>query len=119
MTSEVITAGFTKSLYAFAYGIALVAWMLCAAGVGLKFFSRESATVRYIADASYWMYIAHLPIVMMLQAYVMDLQFPWLLKLIFVIAATLAMLLLSYQYWVRTTWIGVALSGRPRRDGEI
>jgi hypothetical protein len=56
---------------------------------------------------------------MMLQAYVMDLQFPWLLKLIFVIAATVAMLLLSYRYWVRTTWIGVALSGRPRRDGEI
>ena len=119
MTSEVITAGFTKSLYAFAYGIALVAWMLCAAGVGLKFFSRESVTVRYIADASYWMYIAHLPIVMLLQAYVMDLQLPWLLKLIFVIAATVALLLLSYQYWVRTTWIGVALSGRSRRDGEI
>ncbi|MGB8853343.1 MAG: hypothetical protein WCC69_07250 [Pirellulales bacterium] len=37
--------------------------------------ARPSAAVRWLADASYWMYLAHLPLVILLQSYACDL--PW------------------------------------------
>jgi glucans biosynthesis protein C len=118
MSFDAADEGFMKIMYATAYSTALVAWMLGALGLGMRFFERESTIVRYLADASYWMYIAHLPIVMAMQALVMDMRLPWLLKFAFVIVATILILLWSYRYLVRTTWIGALLNGpRPKTMG--
>lgn len=67
--------------------------------------------VRYLADASYWVYLAHLPIVVALQVWVSD----WgivPLQLLVIIVATFALTLITYDLWVRDTPIGSWLNGR-------
>ena len=49
--------------------VALAVWSsaLAATALCLKFFSGHSPVRRYLADASYWIYILHLPLVMLAQ----------------------------------------------------
>jgi peptidoglycan/LPS O-acetylase OafA/YrhL len=100
--------------YALSYAIALIGCTLGFIGAGLRFLSTPSRTVRYLADASYWMYIAHLPLVMALQTAWMHLGAPWWLKYVAVVLAANALLLWSYKLWVRPTWIGALLNGSRR-----
>jgi glucan biosynthesis protein C len=100
--------------YALGYALALVALMLGFVGAGLRFLSAPSRSLRYLADASYWMYITHLPLVMALQTAWMQLAAPWWLKYAAVVLATAALLLWSYRLWVRPTWLGALLNGARR-----
>lgn len=54
----------TTALYAVSYSFALWTWTFAFIGMALRFLARHSATRRYIADASYWLYLIHVPIVM-------------------------------------------------------
>jgi len=49
-------------------------------GLALRFMSGFSPMRRYIADASYWLYLIHMPIVMALQLAVSQLDWPWPVK---------------------------------------
>jgi len=102
-----------------AVGYALAGWTATFAvlGVALRFLSGFSATRRYIADASYWMYLVHLPIVMALQVAVARLDWPWPAKYIGVASVALVLCFASYQWLVRHSVIGAVLNGRraPRR----
>jgi glucan biosynthesis protein C len=103
-----------RFVYALVYALALIGCTLGFVGAGLRFLSRPSRRVRYLADASYWMYIAHLPLVMALQTAWMHLGAPWWLKYAAVVLATCALLLWSYKLWVRSTWLGALLNGARR-----
>ena len=81
-------------------------------GLATRFMSRGSATVRYVADASYWIYLVHLPIVAAFQVMVGQLPWHWSLKFPLVLAASFAVLFVSYRYLVRSTFIGQMLNGR-------
>ena len=61
---------------------ATFAWLMTFGSIGLcsRFLSRESKTLRYISDSSYWLYLIHLPLVILAQWLVRDLQFPAFLK---------------------------------------
>jgi peptidoglycan/LPS O-acetylase OafA/YrhL len=100
--------------YALGYASALIGWTLGLIGAGLRFLSEPSRPLRYLADASYWMYIAHLPLVMALQTAWMQLGAPWWLKYAAVVLASAALLLWSYKLWVRRTWLGALLNGSRR-----
>lgn len=102
----------TSWIYAYSYAAAGWAWSLGLIGLGLTLFARESAVVRYVADASYWIYIIHLPVVMALQVAVSDLAFSGALKLILINAITLALTLVTYHFIVRGSWLGGWLNGR-------
>ena len=86
-------------------------------GLALRYLSKESAARRYVADASYWIYLVHLPVVVALQVWVGDWPLHWSLKYPFIVGASLGLLFLSYHYLVRSTAIGKLLNGRtyPRR----
>ncbi|MFZ6775719.1 acyltransferase family protein [Undibacterium sp. Ji83W] len=101
-----------KLIYACLYAAA--AWNFCfgLTGLALKFMSHASLTVRYLADASYWIYLVHLPLVMVFQALVSRSEWHWTIKLAAVLLATLAVALLSYHYLVRLTFIGKVLNGQ-------
>jgi peptidoglycan/LPS O-acetylase OafA/YrhL len=101
-------------LYGTAYALGLTGCTLGLVGWGVRHLDAPMPCVRYLADASYWMYVAHLPLVMALQSLLMDVPAPWALKFIAVNAATLALLLWSYARWVRPTWIGALLNGQRR-----
>ncbi|MFT3996780.1 MAG: acyltransferase family protein [Asticcacaulis sp.] len=105
-------AGSTRPLYAAAYILGLWSWCIGLTGLALRFLDRPSAVWRYIADASYWVYIVHLPLVLALQYLLLDMDWPVGAKLWAVIAGTFALSLLSYQLLVRYSFIGAILSGR-------
>lgn len=93
---------------------AVAAWCLIYAllGLALRFLSDERPAVRYLADASYWMYIAHLPLVVALEIPLADLDWPIAAKLLLTWAVAGVLLILSYHLLVRSTWIGRMLNGR-------
>lgn len=98
--------------FAACYALASWCWALAFVGLSMQVFANVSAWRRYVADASYWIYIMHLPLVVALQIAVSQLPIHWAAKYIFVVAATLAVLLASYQLVVRHTFIGALLNGR-------
>jgi RNA polymerase sigma factor (sigma-70 family) len=92
-------------------GAALVLGLL---GLCLRRFSEPTPGVRALADASYFIYLAHLPLVVGLQVLLAAHALPWWLAVPLVCAATIG-LLLPFHWWVvRPTWIGAWLSGRRR-----
>jgi peptidoglycan/LPS O-acetylase OafA/YrhL len=68
-----------------------------------------------VADASYWIYIAHLPVVMALHVAFLDVSLPVWPKFAAVNAIAFAILFASYALLVRHSFIGATLNGkRPR-----
>jgi glucans biosynthesis protein C len=101
-----------RAAYAAAYAIAQWCWSFAAIGLVVRYFNSPNARWRYLADASYWMYLIHLPIVCLLQAWMLRWPLHWSVKLSLVLVLTGAMLLLSYRYLVRATFMGTFLNGR-------
>ena len=77
--------------------------------------TRESPRLRYLSDASYWMYLAHLPLCILGQGLIRNWPGPALVKLPLLSVVLILILLLSYQLLVRHTWVGRLLNG-PRRQ---
>jgi len=116
-------AGMTPQLTPIRDGVAALAGAGCYAlatwtatfaviGLALRFLSGFSPTRRYIADASYWLYLIHLPIVMALQVAVSGLDRPWPAKFAAILAVALPLMFASYQLLVRYSFIGAVLNGR-------
>jgi len=101
-----------RALYAIAYTLGAWCWVVGLAGAALCWCTHASARWRYLSDASYWMYLVHVPIVWSLQAWTMRWPLHWSLKFPLILAITAALLLTSYHYLVRDTFIGKLLNGR-------
>jgi glucans biosynthesis protein C len=86
-------------------------------GYALKRFAAPSPTTRYVADASYWIYIAHLPVVCALQVLVAHWPLHWTIKYPFIVTVAFVLLFASYHLLVRYSFIGAVLNGRKYRDG--
>jgi len=94
------------------YAIAAWCWTIGLIGVGLRFLSEAHPVVRYVSDASYWIYITHLPVVMAMQVLVYRLQAPALAKFGVVTVGSFLILFASYHLLVRHSWVGAWLNGR-------
>jgi glucan biosynthesis protein C len=101
-----------KLAYAAIYAFAMWSWVFAIIGLALRFFAAPSAKIRYLADSSYWMYLVHLPLVFALQVLMMDWPLHWTVKFPILLAATVAILLTSYHFLVRSTFLGKVLNGR-------
>jgi len=93
---------------------ALFTWLLVTGVIGLahRMFRGESAWFRYLADSSYWMYLMHLPLVILLQWQLFYIPLPALVKAALVLGVAVPVLLASYALVVRHTVIGRILNGR-------
>jgi ABC-type multidrug transport system ATPase subunit len=111
--------GLTKLGYAAAYALAIWCWSFAVLGLATRFMSNSNATVRYVADASYWIYLVHLPIVAAFQVMVGRLPLHWSVKFPLILVASFAVLFLTYRYLVRSTFIGQLLNGRRQPRGEF
>lgn len=91
-------------------------WAMCFALIGLfrRVLSAERRSVRYLSDSSYWIYLAHLPLVIEFQALIRDWDLPATVKFTGLCLAVTALLLAAYQIGVRHTPIGWLLNGRRR-----
>ena len=97
---------------------AVFAWLMCFGTMGLFRWvaARESFAVRYLSDATYWMYLMHLPLVIVGQWLVLGWPIHYHLKFLLVCAGVTALVLATYQLGVRYTIIGRTLNGpRTRR----
>lgn len=94
--------------------LALSMWFMAYSLIGLflRYMDKPSSRWRYVADASYWIYIVHVPFVMLLPLLLAGAPLPALAKLALVSATAIGLILLTYRYFVRPTFIGEQLNGR-------
>ena len=111
-TLDPVTEPSLKTALAWVYAFAVFASSLAVTALSLRFMSGHSAVRRYLADASYWVYIIHLPLVMAGQVLMLDAPLPWWGKLAAVTVGVMAVSLVSYELLVRHTFIGKGLNGR-------
>ena len=97
----------------------LYAWTMSFGWMGLfcGMISREHRSIRYLSEASYWIYMAHLPLVITVQAAVCTWTLPAMVKFLLSSLIVSAVMLLSYEKLVRRTLIGRFLNGRRPEPG--
>lgn len=96
----------------------LYAWMMSFAFIGMfrSLLGRESKTTRYLSDSAYWLYLAHLPLIIGAQAIVRDWPLPAFVKCSIICLGVTGLLLVVYQYLVRYRWLGRLLNGARTRQ---
>jgi hypothetical protein len=83
------------------YALAIWTTTFAAIGLALRFLAGFSPARRYVADASYWLYLIHLPIVIALQVAVSQFDWPWPVKFAAIMLVALPVMFASYQFLVR------------------
>jgi len=93
---------------------AIVVWLLFfgLTGLFLRHFNRPSPAVRYVVDASFWVYLVHLPLTIWLPGVFSNLAWLPSLKILMVLAITLLFGFVTYDLFVRSTIVGSVLNGR-------
>jgi glucans biosynthesis protein C len=110
----------TKLAYAVLYSLAAWNWVFALIGISLRFLSNFNPIRRYIADASYWIYLTHLPLIMALQTLLGKLEWSWVFKFLLILIAAFIILFSSYHLLVRYSFIGVVLNGkRAKRQRNV
>lgn len=101
----------------FMLSYALMMWTLIALTLGLfkAMIKRPNKIIRYLADASYWLYLIHLPIVVWLQIAFAELPLYWGVKWALVCVITIIISLIFYDVCVRATVVGALLNGQRKR----
>jgi peptidoglycan/LPS O-acetylase OafA/YrhL len=89
-------------------GFWMTLWCLLAAK---RWLAGANAIMRWLADASYWVYLVHLPILFAIQYPLLDLEAHWTAKFAISTSSTLALSFASYQLLVRHTPVGRLLAG--------
>jgi glucan biosynthesis protein C len=94
--------------------IAIAMWLMIFGLMGLseRLFTKASPNVRYLVDASYWIYLAHLPLCILLPPIFRDWDLAGSIKMWVVMLLVIIPMLLSYHFLVRATPIGRLLNGR-------
>jgi peptidoglycan/LPS O-acetylase OafA/YrhL len=95
-------------------------WLMTFGLMGLfrRFSAVESPRMRYLSDSAYWLYLAHLPLIIWAQYLVRDLPLPALVKFVLIVVVSTAFLLWTYEYLVRYTWLGRFLNGPRQRPAK-
>jgi peptidoglycan/LPS O-acetylase OafA/YrhL len=96
-------------------GFWMTLWCLLAAK---RWLAGRNAIMRWLADASYWVYLVHLPILFAIQYPLLDPQMHWTAKFAISTLSTLALSFASYQLLVRHTPIGRLLAGNVPNAGR-
>jgi glucans biosynthesis protein C len=92
----------------------LAMWLLIYGVTGLfvRYFEQPRPVQRYLSDASYWMYLVHLPFVIWFQGAMASWPVSPLVKFAITLSGVTLVTVLSYHYLVRATPIGQFLNGR-------
>jgi peptidoglycan/LPS O-acetylase OafA/YrhL len=92
----------------------VLVWLLIfgVTGLFIRYGSNHSARMRYVSDASYWVYLLHLSFTAIIPGLIADWPLPPTLKFLFVLITTGVICFVSYHYLVRGTFIGQFLNGR-------
>ena len=91
---------------------AAYAWMLVFSLMGIchELITRENRVWRYISDVAYWLYLAHLPLILVAQELVRTWNLPALFKFGLICLGVSGILLLIHQFFLRYTFLGTLLN---------
>jgi glucan biosynthesis protein C len=93
----------------------LTLWCLVA---GQRYLNRANRGFRYIADASYWIYLIHLPLLVLIQYALLNTAWNLWLELSLSVGLTMLIGLLSYALLVRHSPIGWMLNGKRAKRSK-
>lgn len=83
-------------------------------GLFLIYFEKENKYVSYFSNASYWVYLIHVPLLLILSGLFYKFEMCALVKCLLSILITFMLTILSYELLVRKTFIGKFLNGEKR-----
>ncbi len=106
------TSWFWASALQVAYAWAAIVSLM---GLFRSFLARRRRGVRYLSDSAYWLYLVHLPLVIVAQSWIRNWDLPAGVKAIGLTVCVSAVLLITYQLFVRYTPIGTLLNGKRTR----
>ena len=91
---------------------AMYAWLMVFSlmGISRELISRESRVWRYISDVAYWLYLSHLPLLLLVQEMSRTWNLPAVVKYVLVCSGVTGLLLLIHQFFLRYTFIGTVLN---------
>ncbi|KAF7767553.1 hypothetical protein PCIT_a4510 [Pseudoalteromonas citrea] len=98
--------------------ISIVYWSLLAIVLAHKFLQRKNTLTRYVSDASYWVYLVHVPILIYIQMPLLAFDIPIFLKFLISVVITLAMSFVSYHMLIRYSFMGKLLNGKKHHRGK-
>lgn len=98
-------------------GLPTVLLILGSIGLFIRYCAAPSARFRYLSDASYWIYLVHLPFTIWIPVLLSTVAWPAAVKVLVTITVTTALAITTYHLFVRSTVIGEWLNGRryPRK----
>ena len=91
---------------------AMYAWLMVFSLIGIsrELISRENRVWRYLADVAYWLYLVHLPLLLLMQEMVRTWDLPAVIKFGLICFAVTGILLLIHQFFLRYTFVGTVLN---------
>jgi glucans biosynthesis protein C len=104
------------------YAIATWTSLIALVGLADRYLNRPRPALRYMADSSYWIYLSHMPAMVLVAAVVGATTLGTAPQFLLVTAGSLTVSLLTYPLFVRYTVIGRILNGpraRSRRHGPL
>lgn len=102
----------SRMTYAATYLVAGWCWIFGIIGAAQRFLSGPNPAIRYVADASFFVYIIHLPVVYALQAWMIQWPVHWSVKYSLIVTLTFVIVFAIYHFGVRSTFVGQFLNGR-------
>lgn len=92
-------------------------WMTLVCLIAGKYWLNfRNGLLRFLSESSYWTYIAHLPVLFMVQYLLMDVELSLATKYVISVLGTLLVCIASYLMFVRWTPIGWLLNGRKQHQ---
>jgi peptidoglycan/LPS O-acetylase OafA/YrhL len=101
------------------YAIATWTSLLALVGLADRYINRPHPALRYLADSSYWIYLSHLPAMVLIIALITATKLGTAPQFAIVTAGSLAVSLVTYALFVRYTMIGHVLNGPRQRPLRV
>ncbi len=112
---EIPISGYLSALHQSAF-----AWLMCLGLMSLfaLIAARDRPWIRYLSDASYWIYLTHLLLIFIARSVAHRVGINIHVEFLFSILVVTVVLLLAYEYGVRYTFIGNLLNGPRTRPAS-
>lgn len=99
-------------LLALSNGISVAFYVVGFTGLFSRYCSDFNPVSRYLSDSAYWVYILHQSALILFALPLFHWQLPAEVKFLIVCAGTTVLCLVTYDRFVRDTWLGALLNGR-------
>lgn len=82
--------------------------------MGKQLLNKKNKLLRLISNSSYWIYLIHVPLLFLIQFYLLDSDLPMVMQFVVSCGLTVVIGLVSYLVLVKHTPIGWLLNGRKK-----